>query len=100
MACVIKNQTDAFTDCKNIPPNFEHAYTKMPNQCKIANIPALRLGADETMIALGQGSCASNINGVNKYSGKNVYGPASPNGNQSYGYCVSGSDNPFNIEFI
>lgn len=95
LSCAIKQQIDYFSDCKNTPPNFKKAYSKMPNQYKIAPIPAKHLGADETMVALGQGSCASNINGVNKNSEKNIYGFSSPYGDQSYAYCVFGSKNPF-----
>ncbi len=45
---------------------------------------ALPLGAYSTMVLFDKGSCIDNVNGINKSSGKNVYGEMYPGGNQSY----------------
>jgi len=78
----------------NTPPNFK--YSKLSNMYNIPKIPGLSLGADNTMVVLDQGGCASNINGVNKTIDHNRYGNNYlGGGNQSYSYCVKGSNNFF-----
>lgn len=73
--------------CKNIPPNFKHGYNNIKNMYYIPPLDGYPLGANGTMIAFDQGSCSSNINGVNKLK----------RDKQSYGYCESGSDNVFDV---
>jgi hypothetical protein len=76
-----------FTDvggCKPSPPKFKRGYEPYPNMYNIAKIPALALGANSTMVVSNVGSCASNINGVNRLI------------NGSNGMCTRGSNNFFN----
>lgn len=60
-------KTDKFTNnfgCKNIPPNFKHGYSQLPNQYYIAPLEGYPLGANSTMVVHGLGSCSSNVNDV------------------------------------
>lgn len=86
-------------DCKNTPINFKRKYDKFPDMYNINKIPSPGLGANSRMVALGKGSCHSNVNGVNKLAKFNEYGRIYSNGgNQSYAFCVPGSDNFFDEE--
>lgn len=86
-------------DCKNTPINFKRKYSKFPDMYNINKIPSPGLGANSRMVALGKGSCHSNVNGVNKLTKFNEYGRIYSNGgNQSYAFCVPGSDNFFDEE--
>lgn len=44
---------------------------------------------------VGISGCASNVNGITKMSFKNANGQTTPYGNQMYGMCVKGAQNPF-----
>lgn len=87
--------TSVTGNCKNIPPMFKKAYPTIPNEYYPAgsDVPALPLGANETMVFYSngepEGSCASNINGVNRSGQRYVSANTS--------YCSEGSRNHFDV---
>ncbi len=81
-------------NCKNIPPMFKKAFGGIPNEYYPAgsDVPALPLGANETMVFHSpghpsRGSCTSNINGVNRSGQRYV--------STNTSYCSEGSRNHF-----
>ena len=67
---------------------------------KKEDIPTLRenlpIGWGSTITGpYADNNCMSNINGVNKSSGKNPYGKVYPNGKQMYAFCEKGVNNYF-----
>ena len=94
---VFFSKRESFTSvgCRNNPPNFKHGYKNIPNMYKVAPLKGVPLGSNLRMVALGKGSCASNVNGVNLPLDSNRYGNLFPDGIQSYSYCVKGAPNFF-----
>lgn len=86
--------TSLGSGCKNIPPMFKKAFGGIPNEYYPAgsDVASLPLGANETMVFIGNdelGSCANNINGVNQSGNRFV--------SNNVSYCSEGTRNHFNI---